>query len=262
MKTTAWICGAVGLGTLAAGCFATNPSVRVGDAVAATRIDGALSATDVAVDPETGDLILSDWSGTLTIVGRTTGAVRDTLNSGGAGSYATSVGALSGGRVFVSDGMFNNAIVDLTTGATTPVTGMDALGDGSPAFADGGGGDLGGGDGDVVVTMECEPPPGSTMMFWSGTGSERTLLREVPMPNGVEHVQGVAYAPDRGLVLALTDDGLQAFDDQDGHVVLTIEDVGAYETTGLAYDAALGRVLTMRVSGWGGSATTVEEYQL
>jgi DNA-binding beta-propeller fold protein YncE len=262
---------------LLAGCFATSAvdNGPVGDGwgwnvggadESGTATPGdttqALYPSDLAVDPGTGELVLLtelDGGQGIALVDRDTHVTKATWI---VPLWAMSIGMTDTHRAVLSDGV-NNYSVDLDTGDYGRILGMEGLANQSASFSDGGG-DLGGagGDGDVA-TLECEPFAGSPVAIWGGNGTSRSLIASVALQgDSIFHVDGVAYAPDRSLLFALSrGDGIRAIDTKTGAVAFTVTTLSWDSNEGgLAYDATTGAVLTLTTAGNG--AWDVTEYPL
>jgi len=261
-----------------AGCFATNAG---GDGLAGdwgwnvggapesgTATPGdtteALYPSDLAVDPGTGELVLLTelYSGQgIALVDRDTHATKATWILP---VWAMSIGMTGTHRAVLSDGV-NNYAVDLDTGDYRRIAGMDALANQTASYSDGGGdlgGTGGGGDGDVA-TLECEPFAGSPIAIWAGDGASRALVSSTALRGDtLFHVDGVAYAPDRGLLFALTrGESIRAIDTSTGETAFTVASFDwSTDVGGLAYDAVAGSVLTLSADGNG--SWDVAEYPL
>jgi hypothetical protein len=249
LTQTVSVCG-VATAALA-GCFSMDldrPEERtLGAPVALTSLDAlnppapgaslvsGFLAMDVSVDPDTGDLIVAGSDagyGGVAVVRRGTGEVlaRFELES-----WTNQVTAVGDGRVMVRSGG-ENLVLELPTGAATPVAGLDDLRWRTPPVMDSSGGDL--------VTLECEPHRGSPIEVWSGPATSRTRVRSTALRTHVDGVGGLAYVPDQDVVLIATDHGVLSVSLTTGDA----EDVYADVTNarGLAYESATGRLLVLK----------------
>jgi hypothetical protein len=102
----------------------------------------------------------------------------------------------------ISENDYAHVLVDLATGATTPVAGLESLLGRSPTYLDATpSGDLDGSD-ELVGSLEMDPHRGSPIEVWGGTPESRVLLSSVPLRAGFDELEAFAYAPDRGLLFA------------------------------------------------------------
>jgi hypothetical protein len=235
-------------------------------AVACVQFGGFAWISDIAVDPELSHLVVlgSDPLGasTVVVIDRATGTI---LRSVPTIAYGHSIGMVGRLEAIITDGYSGTNHIDLRTGVTTLVTGLDELMMRTPAYLDGAGASDGG-DG-VIATVECEPNAGSPLEIWGGTDTDRVLLASVGLAedavvfDGAVYIMSLAYAPDRDLVYTKNGPNLRAISTLDGSDV-PVALTPPPDFMALAYDGANGSLLFEVQDPAGGATWNVYELTL
>jgi len=279
MKISGAVFATAFVAALAAGCFSTNPIAPetrgLGSPVATTQVDGALSvsAGDIAVDPGSGNIVTmgydnNTYANSILVIARGTGNL---VSSTPTNTWGSSLGMVAPNVAMVSDGSYTNTRIDLASGVESAVAGMDALGERSAAYMDGGGdldsgggnggGTVAGGEGEVV-SIECEPSPGSSPInVFAGSGTSRALVSSTTLRADIYSVTAVAYAPELDTVWAFTNKGLVGISTVTGDEMVTVEGTEGLYPSGMAWDSTTGRLL-IASDDWNTGGFRIDEYEL